>query len=147
MYRTAIINSSTPDGVWLNLAVTNQLDLSTYAVTGSATHLVAPAGTAFVRYQVVFRQPANAAGAVLFDDLNLAAPETPGLVTATKSGNSFNLSFPTYAGLTYQVHYHTNLADPGWSLLTNVLGDGAAKTVADALTDTPRFYRVVRVCN
>lgn len=147
MYRTAIINSSTPAGVWLKLAVTNQLDLSTYAVTGSATHLVAPVGTAFVRYQVVFRQPANAAGAVLFDDLSLAAPDAPAPITVAKDGDRFNLSFPTYAGLAYQVHYHTNLADPGWSLLTNVLGDGAAKTVADALTGSPRFYRVVRVCN
>lgn len=147
MYRTAIINSSTPAGVWLNLAVTNQLNLSSYAVTGSVTHLVAPAGSTFVRYQVVFRQPANAAGAVLFDDLHLAAPDIPAPVAATRNGENLNLSFPTYSGLTYQVHYRTNLTDPGWNLLTNIVGDGAAKTVADALTGSPRFYRVVRVCN
>ena len=53
------------------MAVTNQLDPATLAVIGSATNLVAPINTSFARYRVVFRQPANATGAVLFDDLKL----------------------------------------------------------------------------
>ena len=147
MYRTGIINASSPAGVWLNLAVTNQLDLSTYAVTGAVTNLIAPAGTTFVRYQVVFRQPANAAGAVLFDDLNLAAPDTPAPVTALRSGGNLHLSFPTYSGLAYQVAYKNNFTDSLWQMLTNVTGDGGAKVVTDALNAGQRFYRVLRVCN
>lgn len=147
MYRTAIISSTTPAGVWLNLAVTNQLDLSTFAIIGSATNLVAPAGTTFVRYQIVFRQLANAAGAVLFDDLNLATPDKPALVTATRSGGNLHLSFPTHSGLTYQVRYQNSLGDSLWQVLTNVIGDGGAKVVTDASSAGQRFYRVLRVCN
>ena len=55
-YQTTLITTSTVAGVWLNLSLTN---------------LTAPAGTAFVRYQTMFRQPLFAGGSVLFDDLNL----------------------------------------------------------------------------
>ena len=57
LYRSAAISTSTPIGVWLNLAVTNQVNPTTLAVIGTVTNLVAPTGTAFARYQVVFRQP------------------------------------------------------------------------------------------
>lgn len=147
MYRSAIMNSSSPAGVWLPLAVTNQINLSTYAVTGSVARLVAPLGTTFARYQVVFRQPANAAGAVLFDDLNLAAPDAPPPVVLTRNGSTLNLAFPTYAGLPYQVAYKNNFSDSLWQILTNVTGDGGAKVVTDALSASHRFYRVLRVCN
>jgi beta-glucanase (GH16 family) len=147
MFRSAILNSSTPGGSWLNLAVTNQLDVSNSSIIGTVTNLVAPDGTAFVRYQVVFRQPANAAGAVLFDDLSLNVPDGTAPVSVVRDSNQLNLSFPTYAGLTYQIRYKTNLADGLWQVLTNVTGDGGAHVVTDALGASQKYYRVLRVCN
>ena len=127
--------------------MTNQLDPSTFSVINTGTNLVAPAGTAFVRYQVVFRQPANAAGAVLFDDLSLNLPDGVAPLSVVRASTQMNLSFPTYAGLNYQVRYKTNLADNLWQVLTNVAGDGGAKVVTDALSADQKFYRLLRVCN
>lgn len=150
LYRTAFMTSSTPAGVWLNLAVTNQINPVNSTVLGSATNLVAPAGTTFARYQVVFRQPVTAAGAVLFDDLNLSLPdatEAPVAASAVKTGASLSISFPTFLGLTYQVRSKDDLSAGTWQVLTNLTGDGETKVVADALNAGPRFYQVVRVCN
>ena len=146
MYRSAILHSSSSAGVWHLLAVTNRLDPSTFAVLGTSSNLVAPVGAAFARYQVVFYQPDNAAGAVLFDDLNLNAPDVPAPAAAVRNGSALNISFPTYLGLGYQVRYKSNLADNLWHVLTNVTGDGGAKIISDALNGQ-RFYRVLRVCN
>jgi beta-glucanase (GH16 family) len=62
-----------PVGAWANLAVTNQCDPSSGTVTNMALSLVAPSGTSFVRYQIVFRgDAANSTGSVYFDDLALS---------------------------------------------------------------------------
>jgi hypothetical protein len=71
LYRTALVNASSPAGVWLNLAVTNQVNPANGAVIGSVTNLVSPTGTTTVRMQMVFRQLANAGGSVRFDSLTL----------------------------------------------------------------------------
>ena len=150
LYRTALITPSTPAGVWLNLAVTNQLNPATSAVIGSVTNLVAPTGTAFVRYQVVFRQPAFAAGSVLFDDLNLLIPgatASPVSASAAKTGDNLSISFPTFLGVNYQLRYKNDLSDSTWQVLTNLTGDGQIKVVVDPLNLDRRFYQVFRVCN
>jgi len=150
LYRTALITSNTPAGVWLNLAVTNQINPANSAVIGSVTNLVAPAATTIARYQVVFRQPVTAAGSVLFDDLNLSLPgatETPVSSAATKTGGSLRISFPTFLGLNYQVRYKSDLSSSAWQVLTNLTGDGATNAATDALNSARRFYHVVRVCN
>ena len=150
LYRTALISSNTPASVWINLAVTNQINPANSAVIGSVINLVAPAGTTVARYRVVFRQPVTAAGAVLFDDLNLSlagATENPVLASATKTGVNLSISFPTFLGLTYEVRYKNDLSASTWQVLTNVTGDGETEVVADALNDGRRFYQVVRVCN
>jgi hypothetical protein len=150
MYRTALINNSTPAGAWLNLAVTNQLNPANNAVIGSVTNLVAPVGASFVRYQIVFRQPAQAGGAVLFDDLNLKAAgamEFPVAASLAADGNSLNLAFETYLALPYQVCWKSSLADPEWLVLTNLAGDGRVRTVTVDPQSESRFYRVLRYCN
>ena len=150
LYRTALINASTPAGVWLNLAVTNQLDPGNSAVTGSVTNLVAPANASFVRYQAVFRQPAFAGGSVLFDDLNLmadGATKFPVPISAARVGNSLNLACATYLNLPYQVLWKASLTDPQWQVLTNLMGDGALRTVTVDLQSTSRFFRILRLCN
>jgi beta-glucanase (GH16 family) len=150
LYRTALINTNTPSGAWLNLAVTNQLNPATSAVIGSVTNLVAPANTSFVRYQPVFRQPATAAGAVLFDDLKLAPAgisEWGVHVSPALTGKNLNLTFATYLDLPYLVEWKADLAAPDWLVLTNLSGDGELTSVFTDLQSTSRFYRVVRLCN
>jgi beta-glucanase (GH16 family) len=71
LHRSATLTSASIAGVWQNFPVTQNLNPTTGEVIGTGTELVAPAGTAFVRKQVVFRQPAMAAGAVWYDDLDL----------------------------------------------------------------------------
>src|SRR5207249_893522 len=62
LYTTSLISTSTPVGTWINLSTNN---------------LVAPANTAFARYQVVFRQPPPYdGGSVWFDDMLLEPAST-----------------------------------------------------------------------
>jgi beta-glucanase (GH16 family) len=150
LYRTALINTNSIVGAWLNLPVTNQLNPSTFAVIGSVTNLIAPANTSFVRYQVMFRQIANASGSMLFDDLNLTAngaSELPVAAAAAADGNNVTLNFPTFLDLPYQVSSKTSLVDPEWMVLTNLSGDGAVKTITVGIDSDSRFYRVTRLCN
>ncbi|MEI9961197.1 MAG: hypothetical protein WDM76_08765 [Limisphaerales bacterium] len=85
LYRSAIVsgtNLTSYGGLntWFNLQITNQcsytdasaLILSPGTVTNTVSSLVAPEGTVYVRYQVVFAQgPDNANGSMYFDDLTL----------------------------------------------------------------------------
>jgi hypothetical protein len=61
---------------------------------------------------------------------------------ATPSAGNTVLSFASQAGVNYRVFYRTNLTAGNWTLLTNVLGTGAVKSVSDPFTGTRRFYRV-----
>ena len=150
LYRSALINSNSPPGLWLNLAVTNQINPANSDLIGFVTNLVAPIGTSFVRYQVVFRQPAAAAGAVLFDDLDLSlppVPEIPVRASAARTSAGLSLSFPTVLGASYQVRYQNELRAGVWQVLTNLTGDGETIAVADSVSAGQRFYRVVQVCD
>ena len=67
-----IVTGKFAKNTWINLPVTNQYNPNTYAITNYTSTLVAPAGTAFVRYQVNFQgDAAYSAGSMYFDDLNL----------------------------------------------------------------------------
>jgi beta-glucanase (GH16 family) len=74
LYRSALITTNTvAAGAWINLSVTNQYDPGSYQITNTTTQLTAPAGTYFVRYQIVFQgDAANSKGSMYFDDLNLS---------------------------------------------------------------------------
>ena len=85
LYRSVVVTSNNIVSFgglnkWFDLQITNRcsytnasaLILSPGTVTNTVTNLVAPAGTAYVRYQVVFEQgPDNASGSMYFDDLTL----------------------------------------------------------------------------
>jgi len=78
LYRSAQVTSNTivagafPKNTWYDLAVTNQFNPLSSQLTNTVTHLVAPVGTIFVRYQIVFEGDANYShGSIYFDDLNL----------------------------------------------------------------------------
>lgn len=85
LYRSAVVTGSNLSSfggmnTWFDLLITNQCSFTNAsapillpgAATNSVVSLVAPAGTAYVRYQVVFAQGAdNANGSMYFDDLTL----------------------------------------------------------------------------
>ena len=78
LYRSSMIGTNAmakgifPSNKWVDLAVTNRYDPATLQFLGSTNSLVAPAGTYFVRYQLVFQgDPYNSRGSMYYDDLNL----------------------------------------------------------------------------
>jgi beta-glucanase (GH16 family) len=99
LYRSVVVTSNNlasfgGSNTWFDLKITNQCSFSNPSaqppqmllpgtVTGTVTNLVAPAGTVFVRYQIVFMQgPDNATASMYFDNLLLnqtggTAPPAP----------------------------------------------------------------------
>jgi hypothetical protein len=92
LYKSAIFSpTNMPTDTWVQLTVTNACNPSipvslgdpyftTYAVTGSVSQLVAPAGTATVRFRFCYLQYLSSQGACYFDDavLNqLSGPPPP----------------------------------------------------------------------
>jgi len=85
LYRSAVVSSNNIAGfgglnTWFDLQITNQCSFTNASatilfpgtVTNTVTSLVAPAGTVYVQYQVVFVQgPDDANGSIYFDDLTL----------------------------------------------------------------------------
>ncbi len=78
LYRSSVITTNGfPKNTWINLPVTNQYNPNTFVITNTANLLVAPAGTYFVRYQVMLQgDAAGSNGSVYFDDLNLNLTST-----------------------------------------------------------------------
>jgi len=99
LYRSPVVTGASIAGfggtnVWFDLQVTNQcsftnapaLMLLPGAVIGAVTGPVAPPGTVWVRYQLVFAQGSdNANGSMYFDDLTLN--QTGGGVTSPRQWN------------------------------------------------------------
>ena len=148
LYRSATVTSASPTGVWLPLVVTNEFDPATFALRGPVSVLEAPTNTSFARVQIVFRQPALAAGAVLFDDLELrregVTATTP--VSAVLNSNRLELAFESLPGLTYQVRATDSLAAPAWVSVTNLAGDGTRKTLLLDIGPGTRFFQIVGLC-
>lgn len=99
LYRSPVVTGANVSifggtNTWFDLPITNQcfftnpsaLVLLPGTVINAATNLVAPPGTAYVRYQIVFGQgPDNANGSMYFDDLALS--QTGGTITSTSQWN------------------------------------------------------------
>jgi hypothetical protein len=91
LYKSAIFSASLAVDTWVQLPVTNVCDVSqpvsvgdpyftTYAVTGSVSQLVAPLGTAFVRYRYCYLTVGNEGHSSFFDDAVLnqvSGPSAP----------------------------------------------------------------------
>jgi beta-glucanase (GH16 family) len=83
LYRSALIttnviaNGGFPKSQWNHMLVTNQYDPNSFQITNTVSQLVAPPGTYFVRYQIVFQgDAAFSGGSLYFDDLNLTPTGT-----------------------------------------------------------------------
>ena len=68
----------------------------------------------------------------------------PSVSPGVFSGNSFNLSFPGQAGITYIVEQTTNLIAPVvWQTVTSLSSTGGVLQVTDPqATNAAQFYRV-----
>jgi len=96
LYKSAIFSSSVAVDAWVQFPVTNVCDVSqpvsvgdpyftTYAVTGSASQLVAPLGTASVRYRFCYLTVAgNTAGSAFMDTpvLNQVSGPAPPVISS-----------------------------------------------------------------
>ena len=115
LYRSSVITTNGfPKNIWINLPVTNQYNPNTFAITNTAKSLVAPAGTYFVRYQVVLQgDAAGSNGSVYFDDLNLnltsAAPYGDWNIVWSDEFNGTNINPNTW---TYDLG--NGGSNPGW---------------------------------
>jgi hypothetical protein len=65
-------------------------------------------------------------------------------LTASISGSSILIKFPTQNGSTYTVLYNNSLTGGSWQPLPPaVTGDGTVKTVTDAVGPSQRFYKLL----
>jgi len=116
LYRSAVLDPAEglTSNVWYNLPVTNAYDLSDptlSTITNSAASFTAPAGTAKVRFEALYRQLSGyPGGSVYFDDLNLTkiAGTDPDITVAPVShtrieGQSVTFSVVAAGGTT--LHY------------------------------------------
>ena len=91
LYKSAVFNSTSPQSTWVESPVTNACDIgNNYAVTGSVSTLIAPPGTAIVRFQTVFEQANWGHGAVWFDELSLnqvSGPVPPSIANLSPDGS------------------------------------------------------------
>jgi beta-glucanase (GH16 family) len=78
LYRSALVTTNAiatgafPVNTWINLSVTNQYNPATFTITNTTSSLVAPAGTSYVRYQIVFQgDESYSNGSLYCDDLML----------------------------------------------------------------------------
>src|ERR1017187_3432494 len=119
LYKSALFSASVGFDTWFQYRVTNACDLTqpvstgdpnftTYAVTGSVSQLVAPFGTASVRYRFCYLTVGSEGGSAFCDDavLNQFSGPTPPVITALfpqdtmifvnpTSGISFTASSPS----------------------------------------------------
>ena len=146
LYRSAVVSSNNIAGfgglnTWFDLQITNQcsftnpvkLILLPGTVTSTVTSLVAPAGTAYVRYQIVFQQgPDNANGSMYFDDL--ALNQTGGTIITPPPPNQWNIVWSDeFSGLSI----NTN----NWLFETN--GGGGGNNELEYYTGRTNNARIV----
>ena len=142
LYKSDYLTPSFPTNVWVNLRATNIIAFwDDWSVVGQTNYLVAPPGTARVRYQVTYHTVAGD-GSVWYDNMSLFI-KIPVSLSLWLSGGSAYLSFPTQIGVNYEVLYKNHLEDAGWQVLQTVTGDlSGLATVTDPLGPGPRFYAV-----
>ncbi|MCS7337879.1 MAG: immunoglobulin domain-containing protein [Verrucomicrobiae bacterium] len=139
-YASAMVDANFPANTWVQLMPTNIRAGDFITPLGTADYMVAPPGTAKVRFQITYRS-VGGRGSVYVDgaELKLRAP----VVAAQRSGTNVVISFPTRYGPQYQLYYKTNLADPAWVPIgTQVQGDGRVKSIQEPVGPGTRFYTV-----
>jgi hypothetical protein len=149
LYKTQVITpdpATLPLDNWYDYFVTNQVS----PVVTNVSTLVAPAGTAKARYQIVFYQaPGNVGGSVFFDDarLNLiSGPTPPSILNIYPSGTLLmqgtnKLAFTVMASATItNVQVILNGTDVSGGLIT--AGSTTSNSVTYPSLQSNRLYSV-----
>ncbi|HEX3797760.1 MAG TPA: glycoside hydrolase family 16 protein [Verrucomicrobiae bacterium] len=125
LYRSFIISTNSlqagtfPVDTWTYLAATNQYNPSTFQIIGGVSNLVAPTGTAFIRYELFLQGDASTAGngSVYFDDAELNQVQ-PGGSTPTPLATQMNIVWnDEFNGTAVNSHHWTfemGNGDGGW---------------------------------
>ncbi len=72
----------------------------------------------------------------------LSGPGAPIGLSASRVGSDVELTFDTQAGLSYEVLYKTDLSEPAWSLLQDVVGNGTTMSVYDPVASSAAYYLI-----
>jgi len=137
-YRTASVTTNSTFDTWIHLQPTNICAGNFTTFLGTSPYMVAPPGSAFVRFQLTY---ASDAGGSIYEDVTGLRLRSP-VASASVSGNKVQISVPTIYGPIYDVLYKTKLTDSTWTKLTSVTGDGSLKTVTHAHSARTRFFDV-----
>lgn len=146
LYRSSSFTSSTSPDNWLNFAITNRYDPVNFSFLAGVTNLVAPVGTATVRFQTLVQQVSSSSGSVLFDDLDLHTVPTavPVQASVTRQGPDVVVSFASVTGAAYQVFFRENNQSSGWKNLATIMGDGTRRSVSSPASGGSGFFGVVK---
>jgi len=138
-YASPVFDTSTPINTWVDLDVTQQI----VPAGGSTNKLHAPPGTKRIRFEVTFFQTLYDWGSIYFDDAQLQEVVLqPTTLVASLNGENIDLSFATDSLMKYRLWYKDSVAEPSWTLLTTVVGNGLVQTVSDPLGPGLRLYAV-----
>ncbi len=165
LYKSAPFNRNVASSTnWYPYSVTNACDLTqpiatgdpyfnTYAVTGSVSQLVAPAGTAAIRYRYCYFQAGTEGGSAYFDDAVLdqvsgpVPPSITGLypqnmiLVPPSNGITFTVTSPS--GFTISnsaIHLVLNGTDVSGALA--ISGSASSKNVAYSGLQSNTAYNV-----
>ncbi len=145
-YTTTISNLTyaTTRDVWFQLQATNAGTYGYNPPTSNAKYLVAPPGTASVRFQLTMHDVANSvgAGSIYYDSARLML-KLPVTVNASQVGTNIVLSWKSLGSTDYQVQYQDTLNGLWQNLGGVVNGTGQAVSKSDQISGTKRFYRVL----
>jgi hypothetical protein len=143
IWKSESITVSSPMDVWIPLPATNGFANDFVTPIGTARYLVAPPGTARIRYQVTVHAVAGPSGAINFDGMQLMK-KIPVNVTSLAAGGNVTLSWLSQGATSYQVVYKDNLNDSSWTPVGGtVAGDGTTKSVSFPASLSQRFYSVL----
>jgi hypothetical protein len=143
LYDSMVIDSAFPTSTWIDLAATNLIATwGDWSIAGNAKYLVAPPGTAKIRYQVTFRGVAGGGGSVWYDALHLME-KIPVTVVVSLNGANARLSFPTQIGVQYQILFKNELTDSEYQVLTTLTGDLSGQAVVPDPVGTGRRFYIV----
>jgi len=135
---------TTPQNTWFNLQATNAGGYGYNPPTQNAKYLVAPAGTAKVRFQVTMHAIASSIGlgSLYYDSASLRL-KTPTTLSVVRNGANIDLSWNTLGSTSYQVQSKNSLSDPTWTNVETVAGTGLTVTKSYPATGDQRVYRVL----
>jgi hypothetical protein len=143
LYKSAPVTATSPMDTWLTLQATNGWAGDFVTPIPNATYLVAPPGTAIVRYQVTAHALAGSSGSIFYDDMRLMK-KIPVTLSSARGTSNITISWPTLPATSYQVVYKDNIADPNWTPVGGaVAGDATVKSATFPIGTGSRFYKVL----